>query len=91
MKKALTLFILVFLVASAVQAADMVTVKAKNGAVTFNHKVHSTATDCKVCHGEGTPGKLILGGQKPAHKLCIGCHEKKKTGPRKCNECHKKK
>jgi predicted CXXCH cytochrome family protein len=90
MKKALALAVLVLLVVSAVQAADMITVKAKIGAVTFNHKVHSAATECKVCHGEGTPGKLTL-GQEPAHKLCTGCHKTKKAGPTKCYDCHKKK
>ena len=92
MKKALALAVLVLLVASAVQAADMITLNAKFGAVTFNHKVHSAATECKVCHGEGTPGKLTL-GKEPAHKLCAGCHETKKAGPTKskCYDCHKKK
>ena len=90
MKKALALAVLVLLVASAVQAADIITLNAKFGAVTFNHKAHSTSMECKVCHGEGTPGKLTL-GKEPAHKMCTGCHESKKAGPRKCMECHKKK
>jgi predicted CXXCH cytochrome family protein len=90
MKKALALALVILFVASAVQAADVITLKAKSGDVTFNHKVHSTATDCKACHGEGTPGKMTL-GKEPAHKLCTGCHQTKKAGPTKCNECHKKK
>lgn len=71
--------------------ADTVTLKAKMGDVTFNHKVHGEKTDCKTCHGAGTPGKLNLGGKEPAHKLCMDCHKEKKAGPTKCNECHKKK
>jgi hypothetical protein len=47
--------------------------------------------ECKTCHGEGTPGKLSLGGKDPAHKLCTGCHTEKKAGPTKCFDCHKKK
>ena len=90
MKKVLALVLVLLFVASAVLAADMITINAKMGAVTFNHKVHSTANECKVCHGEGTPGKMTL-GKEPAHKLCIDCHKTKKTGPTKCNECHKKK
>ena len=84
---------LMAMVVSPVLAADMVTLKAKNGDVTFNHKVHGEKADCKICHGEGTPGKLSLGGKDPAHKLCTGCHTEKKAGPvlNKCMDCHKKK
>ena len=47
--------LLAFIVCPAF-AADTVTVKAKMGDVTFNHKVHGEKTACKTCHGEGTPG-----------------------------------
>ncbi|KAF0221446.1 MAG: hypothetical protein FD174_584 [Geobacteraceae bacterium] len=91
MKKLLAAALIVAFAASAAFAGapDSVTMKAKNGNVTFNHKAHSAAGDCKVCHGEGTPAKLTL-GKDPAHKLCKGCHETKKAGPTKCGECHKK-
>lgn len=89
MKKIMALVVMTVFAASAAMAADTVTMKAKNGNVTFNHKAHSATGDCKACHGEGTPGKLTL-GKDPAHKLCKGCHETKKQGPTKCGECHKK-
>ena len=89
MKKALVFVVIVMFIASAALAADVITLKAKFGDITFNHKTHSTSMDCKTCHGEGTPGKLTL-AKDPAHKLCKGCHDEKKAGPTKCNECHKK-
>ncbi len=91
MKKALVLALMLVFVAAVSGAADMVTLKAKNGDVTFNHKAHGEKVKCDVCHGAGTPGKLDLGGKDPAHKLCQGCHQEKKAGPTKCLECHKKK
>lgn len=89
MKKVLAVVLMVAFSASAAFAADTVVIKAKNGNVTFDHKKHSAAGDCKACHGEGTPAKLTL-GKDAAHKLCKGCHETKKAGPTKCGECHKK-
>jgi predicted CXXCH cytochrome family protein len=91
MKKVLSALLMVVFAASAALAAapDTVTMKAKNGDVTFDHKKHSASGDCKACHGEGTPAKLIL-GKDAAHKLCKGCHQAKKAGPTKCGECHKK-
>ncbi len=90
MKKALIVAMLgVFLIASFSIAADMITMKAKTGNVTFNHKAHGDAQTCKPCHGEGAPGKLTL-GKDAAHKLCKGCHDAKKAGPSKCMDCHKK-
>jgi len=90
MKKVLALAVVSLFVGSAAMAADLVTMNSKLGNVTFNHKIHGSAMECTVCHGAGTPGKLTL-GKDPAHKLCKGCHETKKAGPIKCNECHKKK
>jgi predicted CXXCH cytochrome family protein len=82
--------IMVVFAASAAFAAapDSVTMKAKNGDVTFNHKAHA-AGDCKTCHGEGAPAKVEL-DKAAAHKLCIDCHKTKGAGPTKCGECHKK-
>jgi mono/diheme cytochrome c family protein len=91
MKKGLAVIVMVLFIAVPVFAADSVTIKAKNGDVTFNHKVHGSAAGCASCHGPNTPGKLSLGGKDAAHKLCIGCHNEKKAGPSKCLDCHKKK
>jgi predicted CXXCH cytochrome family protein len=63
--------------------------KTKMGDVTFPHQSHSERIECKVCHGEGTPGKFAL-DKDSAHKLCRGCHEEKGAGPTKCPDCHKK-
>ena len=91
MKKVLAIVLMVlFVVASVAVAEDMMTMKAKTGDVTFNHKVHGDSVGCPACHGEGTPGKLTL-GKDAAHKLCKGCHDTKKSGPTKCMDCHKKK
>ena len=91
MKKVLSAVLMVVFAASAALAVgpDTVTMNAKNGTVTFDHKKHSAAGDCKVCHGEGTPAKLTL-DKAAAHKLCIECHKAKTAGPAKCGECHKK-
>jgi hypothetical protein len=93
MKRIVVLVVLVLFVASPVIAADMVTLKAKMGDVTFNHKAHSEQNACKTCHPTEPAGKFSLGGKEPAHKLCTGCHAEKKMGPQssKCMDCHKKK
>jgi flavoprotein len=80
----------VILGASGAMAADVITLPAKNGDVTFNHKKHQEAVkDCKICHEKG-PGKIEGFGKDMAHKNCKGCHEEKKMGPTKCGDCHKK-
>ena len=89
MKRILAGVLMVAFAASMAAAADSVTMNAKNGNVTFDHKAHSAANECKVCHGDAAPGKLTL-GKDAAHKLCKGCHDAKKQGPTKCGECHKK-
>lgn len=90
MKKVVSAMVMVVFAASAAFAAapDSVTMNAKNGNVTFNHKAHA-AGDCKTCHGEGSPAKVEL-DKAAAHKLCIDCHKAKAAGPTKCGECHKK-
>jgi predicted CXXCH cytochrome family protein len=91
MKRLLAAATMVVFAASMAFAAapDSVTMKAKNGNVTFDHKKHAAGGDCKACHGEGAPAKLTL-GKDAAHKLCKDCHSTKKAGPTKCGECHKK-
>ena len=93
MKRIVMLVVLLLFVASPVVAADMVTLKAKMGDVTFNHKVHSEQNACKTCHPAEPPAKFALGGKDPGHKLCQSCHTEKKAGPQasKCMDCHKKK
>jgi len=89
MKKIVAAVALTLAFAVSAMAADSVVYPAKNGNVTFNHKGHAAAVECKICHGEGAPAKIALGKDK-AHALCKGCHADKKAGPTKCGECHKK-
>jgi Cytochrome c7 and related cytochrome c len=79
-----------FCSALAMAADDIITLPAKNGNVTFDHKKHKDALkDCKVCH-EKEPGNIEGFGKDWAHKTCKGCHAEKNMGPTKCGECHKK-
>ena len=90
MKKIIAALALTIFAAGTAMAADTITLPAKNGNVTFNHKMHQdTLKDCKICHEKG-PGKIEGFGKDFAHKTCKGCHEEKKAGPTKCGECHKK-
>lgn len=90
MKKVIVAAALVVFSAGAVLAADVITLQAKNGNVTFHHKKHQeTLKDCKVCHEKG-PGKIEGFGKDWAHKTCKGCHGDKGAGPTKCADCHKK-
>ncbi len=91
MKKLLITALLAVFASAPVFAADApetVTLNAKNGNVTFNHKEHSAKMECSTCH-QGEPGKMEL-DKDAAHKLCKGCHQDKGAGPTKCGECHKK-
>ena len=92
MKKIIAAVALTLIGASAAMAAgpETITLPAKNGNITFQHKAHQEKLkDCKVCHEKG-PGKIEGFGKDIAHKTCKGCHEEKKAGPTKCGECHKK-
>ncbi len=84
-------FLAAFVIAAPAFAAppEVVTLAAKNGAVTFQHKKHQVL-GCKKCH-EGAPKKLEL-TKDSAHKLCVTCHTEMKKGPgeKACTECHKK-
>jgi c(7)-type cytochrome triheme protein len=95
MKRFVAFAVAVLLVLAAVplMAADTVTLKAKMGDVTFNHKVHGEKFGCKACHPAEPPAKFALGGKDPGHKACTTCHTEKKAGPaaNKCMDCHKKK
>lgn len=90
MKKFIAAAALVMFAAGTSMAADTITLPAKNGNVSFDHKKHQESLkDCKICH-EKAPGKIEGFNKDAAHKLCKGCHEEKKAGPTKCGECHKK-
>jgi cytochrome c553 len=90
MKRIIAAVALTLICAVAAMAADVITLPAKNGNITFEHKKHQDRLkDCKLCH-EKAPGKIEGLGKDWAHKTCKGCHEEKKAGPTKCGECHKK-
>jgi len=93
MKRIVAVVVLLLFVAAPLMAADTVTLKAKNGDVTFNHKVHGEKFGCKSCHPTEPPAKYALGGKDPGHKACTTCHTEKKAGPQanKCMDCHKMK
>jgi c(7)-type cytochrome triheme protein len=83
--------------ASTAAAADApaapISLPAKPGAVTFNHKTHA-ALKCTDCHKDDKGGKIDgLGAtmnKDKAHAACQACHKKMAKGPQKCAECHKK-
>ncbi|MFA5517243.1 MAG: cytochrome c3 family protein [Desulfuromonadales bacterium] len=89
MKRIVVMLLAAGFIASTAFAADVVTYEAKNGTVTFDHKVHQERAggDCAKCH-EGTPGKFEV-SKDFAHKTCKGCHAEM-NGPTKCGGCHKK-
>ena len=89
LKKIIAAVMLTLFCAATAMAADVITLPAKNGDVTFNHKKHQEALkDCKVCH-EKEPGKIEGFGKDYAHKNCKGCHTDMKKGPTNCKGCHK--
>ncbi|MGA2150873.1 MAG: cytochrome c7 [Geobacteraceae bacterium] len=91
MKKIIAAVMLTLFCAVTAMAADVITLPAKNGDVTFPHKKHQDALkDCKVCHEKEPAGKIEGFGKDWAHKTCKGCHAEKNIGPTKCGECHKK-
>lgn len=81
-------FLIIVLTAGSAIASDNVVLKAKNGDITFNHKVHSGSMECKLCHGDSKPSKIELDKDK-GHVLCKECHRKNGRGPTKCGDCHK--
>jgi flavoprotein len=90
MKRVIASAALILLTSGIAMAADTITLPAKNGDVTFNHKMHvEKLKECKLCH-EKEPGKIEGFGKDWAHKTCKGCHQEKSMGPTKCGECHKK-
>lgn len=68
---------------------DTITFRSGSGTVLFSHKKHQdTVKDCTACHSAG-PGPIKENGQFRPHKLCIGCHENRKSGPVNCVDCHR--
>ncbi len=73
--------------------AKPITLPAKPGAVTFNHKTHANLK-CTQCHADDKGGAIEGFGKTvnkdKAHAKCHDCHKKEAKGPQKCAECHKK-
>ncbi|MBE0598376.1 MAG: cytochrome C [Desulfuromonadales bacterium] len=87
MKKLLIALLAAAVFAAPALAADVVVFEAKNGNVTFDHAAHQKRAECAKCH-QGTPAKFEV-TKDWAHATCKGCHQEK-SGPTKCNDCHKK-
>jgi hypothetical protein len=73
--------------------AKPITLPAKPGAVTFQHKTHA-ALKCTQCHKDDKGGEIEGFGKTvnkdKAHAACHECHKKEAKGPQKCADCHKK-
>ena len=89
MKKLIIAVMLVAFAVTAAYAVDSVTYDSKKGDVTFDHKGHADKLGCEACH-EGTPAKIAIDKNAAHGASCKGCHKDKKSGPTKCNDCHKK-
>ena len=92
MKAMLLAATLIVFGASAALAADCMVFPASMGKVSFNHKAHvdQLKKDCTLCHATKAGGKIAGFDKAKAHKLCIDCHKKMKSGPTVCKDCHKK-
>lgn len=88
MKNLLVVTALVTFVGSTVFAAEVISLQAKIGDVTYNHKLHSKKADCKLCHKDAPYGAFSL-DKDQAHTVCKDCHIKQ-GGPTKCDECHER-
>ncbi len=90
MKRVTILVLLLTCLSGSALAADVVTIKASNGNITFNHKAHQGRVPCTACHKDATPTRLQL-NRDFAHHLCRGCHEiRGGNAPVKCDACHRK-
>jgi predicted CXXCH cytochrome family protein len=89
MKRIIAAAALTLFTAGFAMGADSITLPAKNGNVTLDHKMHAPL-GCTKCHAAEAGGKIEGLGKDWAHKTCKGCHEEMKKGPTKCSECHKK-
>jgi hypothetical protein len=86
-------FLFSILMATASFGADVITLKASNGNVTFNHKKHleAASNNCLKCHHTWKKGEI-------SGKLCNECHKDKAEGKalsakdafhKDCQGCHK--
>ena len=79
--------------ASAAAPEKAISLPAKPGAVTFNHKTH-TSLKCTQCHKDDKGGAIEgfnkTANKDKAHAACHECHKKEAKGPQKCADCHKK-
>jgi hypothetical protein len=63
---------------AAQEAPDTLVLKGPTqGAVTFAHGKHSTATECVACHHESKPEKA----KTSDHQKCTECHTKPAEAP----------
>jgi opacity protein-like surface antigen len=92
MKKIVAAVALTLAFAVSAMAADTVVFPASMGNVTFNHKAHQEKLkDCKLCHGDGAPAKIVINKAVAHDVLCKVCHAKSNVGAdQKCKFCHKK-
>ncbi len=69
--------------------------------VTFDHKIHAESyglkciechhvEKCAHCHGSDTASMMVEEAKIALHETCMGCHRMIESGPRKCDDCHKK-
>ncbi|PIR17729.1 MAG: hypothetical protein COV46_02815 [Deltaproteobacteria bacterium CG11_big_fil_rev_8_21_14_0_20_49_13] len=69
--------------------------------VSFDHKTHSESyglkciechhvEKCGHCHGTDTASMMVEEAKIALHETCMGCHRMIESGPRKCDDCHKK-
>jgi predicted CXXCH cytochrome family protein len=81
-------FITAALLISVASVGSANTIRAYNGNIPFDHKMHRSQFKCVDCH-EGAPRYFALTKQT-GHKLCIGCHKAQGAGPSvNCSGCHK--
>lgn len=88
-----------FVTAQEGTGPESVTLDSSFGKVTFSHKAHAAADECKTCHHMGTPDQkceachnadATMNSKDAFHKNCIECHKAKEKGPTGCMDCHKK-
>ena len=68
--------------------------KRKIKCITCHHNKKQVSCATKGCHAAKKDGKKPGGGEmsmkkNPFHIRWVGCHKKRKKGPKKCKECHK--
>ncbi len=66
-----------------------VTLKNKQGAITFDHAKHA-GVKCETCHETATGGKSKITSKETGHATCLECHKanKEKGAKADCKSCH---